>query len=160
MWKRTVVLIFVTVIVCARAQAKVPDRPIDKDTVRMAITIFRRTPTNQQGSMARPIIIRYAQESPDVHIDVSTRVMPWMANTKGYDDAVPVLLTAYVAGDVQAQLDRRKPKDDPMAGTEQVIATYQQMQRTEPRLRIMEVEKLIDLKKQGKLAKHLENSAR
>lgn len=160
MWKRIAPFVFVLVMACAGVQAKPPERPIDKDTVRMAITIFRRTPTNQQGNMVRPIILRYAQESPDVRIEVSPRVMPWIGSAKGYDDAMPVLLTAYVAGSVQAQLDNRKSKDDPVAGTEQVIATYRQMQRTEPSLRIMAVEKLIDLKKQGKLAKHLETRTR
>ncbi len=160
MWKRIVLAVFVVAMAGERAQAKAPEQPIDKDTVRMAITIFRRTPTNQQGNMVRPIILRYAQESPDVRIEVSSRVMPWFGNSKEYDDAMPVLLTAYVAGDVEAQLIKRKPLDDPLAGTEQVIATYRQMQRTEPHLRIMELEKLIDLKKRGKLAKHLETTAR
>ena len=159
MWKRIVLFVFVLVVGCAVGQAKSPPLPIDKDTVSMAITIFRRTPTNQQGTMVRPIILRYAQESPDVNIVVSSKAMPWIIDSKGHDEAGALLLTAYVAGDVQAQLDKRKPQDDPVAGTEQVIATYQQLRRSEPTLRIMEVEKLIDLKKHGKLAKHLETTA-
>lgn len=160
MCKRIVPVVFASLIFCTGpALAKPAESPIDKDTVRMAITIFRRTPTNQQGSMVRPIILRYAQESPDVMIVASPKFMPWI-ETKAHDETGAVLLTAYVAGDVQAQLKKRKPKDDPVAGTEQVIATYRQLQRTEPQLRIMEVEKLIDLQKQGKLAKHLEATAR
>ena len=159
MWKRIVPFVFVLVMACAVGQAKSPPLPIDKDTVRMAITIFRRTPTNQQGTMVRPIILRYAQESPDVNIVVSSKAMPWIIDSKGHDEAGALLLTAYVAGDVQAQLDKRKPQDDPVAGTEQVIATYQQLRRSEPTLRIMEVEKLIALKRHGKLAKHLETTA-
>ena len=151
---RIVALLVVSLISCVGAQAK-PADSIDQDTVRKAITIFRRTPANQQGSMVRPIILRFAQESPDVEIVVSQKFLPWIGTGKVHEEAGAVLLTAYVAGNVQAQLDKKKTQDDPVAGTEQVIATYRQLQRSEPRLRITEVEKLIDLQRQGRLAKHL-----
>ncbi len=160
MCKRTVAFVLIALMACAGAQARTRDS-IDKETVRKAITIFCRTPANQQGSMVRPIILRYAQESPDVEIVVSPKFLPWLdASVKGHEEAGAVLLTAYVAGDVQSQLEKRKTKDDPVAGTEQVIATYRQLQKTEPRLRIMEIENLIDLQRQGKLAKHLETASR
>ncbi len=158
MRNRIVVFIVVFLISCTGVRAKTAGSSIDKDTVRKAITIFRRTPSNQQGSMVRPIILRFAQESPDVEIVVSQKFLPWIGVNKVREEAGAVLLTAYVAGNVQSQLDKNKTKDDPVAGTEQVIATYRQLQQTQPRLRITEVEKLIDLKRQGKLAKHLETS--
>ena len=157
MRKQIFTLVLVALIFRAGAQAKSSEPPIDKETVRKAITIFRRTPANQQGSMVRPIILRFAQESRDVAIVVPTRIIPGIESGRARDESKAALLTAYVAGDVQSQLDKRRMKDDPVAGTEQVIATYRQLQKTEPRLRINEVEKLIDLQKQGKLAKHLEN---
>ena len=159
MWKQIFPVVVAVLSAGAAAQGK-PADSIDKNTVRKAITIFERTPSNQQGSMVRPIILRYAQESPDVEIEVSDKAMPWLENLKGHEEAGAVLLTAYVAGDVRAQLARRRAKDDPVAGTEQVIATYRQLQKTEPRLRIMEVEKLIDLQRQGRLAQHFGKSGR
>lgn len=159
MWKRIVTLVAVVLISSIGARAKSSDPAIDKETVRKAIAIFRQTPTNQQGSMVRPIILRFAQENPDVVIIVSPKVMPWIGGGKGHEEAGALLVTAYVAGDLQSQLDKRKMKDDPVAGTEQVIATYRQLQKTEPQLKITEVEKLIDLQRQGKLAKHFELAA-
>ena len=130
MWKRLVTPLSFVLISCSVVQAKPADPGIDKDTVRKAITIFRQTPTNQQGSMVRPIILRFAQESPDVNIVVSPKFMPWLEDgNKAHDQAGAVLLTAYVAGDVQSQLDKRKMRDDPVAGTRQVIATYRQLQK-------------------------------
>ena len=152
MWKRTFTLVLVALISGTSGQAKSSDLPIDKETVRKAITIFRQTPGNQQGSMVRPIILRFAQESPEVQIVVPSLIIPWI-ESKARNEAKAALLTAYVAGDVQAQLDQRKMKDDPVAGTEQVITTYRQLQKTEPQLRIDEVEKLIGLQKQGKLTR-------
>lgn len=155
MRKRTCFLVLVVLSFQAGAPAQSSEPPIDKETVRKAITIFRRTPANQQGSMVRPIILRFAQESPEVAIVVPSLIIPWIEGAKARNEAKAALLTAYVAGDLQSQLDQRKPKDDPLAGAAQVIATYRQLQQTEPQLRINEVEKLIDLQKQGKLAKHL-----
>ena len=108
--------------------------------------------------MVRPIILRFARESPDVVIVASPKFLPWIESSKVQDDAKEVLLIAYVAGDVQAQLDKKHIKDDPTAGIEQVIATYRLLQKTEPQLKITEVEKLIDLERQGKLAKYLGNA--
>lgn len=159
MWKRIFTLVLVALISGTSGQAKSSDLPIDKETVRMAIAIFRQTPGNQQGSMVRPIILRFAQESPDVQIVVPSLIVPWI-ESKARNETKAALLTAYVAGDVQAQLDQRKMRDNPVAGTEQVISTYRQLRKTEPQLRIDEVEKLIDLQKRGKLAKHLETVPR
>ncbi len=160
MRKRIFTLVLVFLIALVSAQAKSSGPSIDKETVRKAILIFCQTPSNQQGSMVRPIILRFARESPAVEIVVSPKAMPWIESNKVGDEAKEALLTAYVAGDVQSQLVKRKTKDDPVAGTEQVIATYRQLQRAEPGLKVVEVEKLIDLQKQGKLAKHLEVAAR
>ncbi len=160
MRKQIFILILVVLISQVGAQAKLSQPSIDKETVRKAILIFRQTPSNQQGSMVRPIILRFARESPAVEIVVSPKAMPWIESSKVGDEAKEALLTAYVAGDVQSQLAKRRTKDDPVAATEQVIATYRQLQKAEPGLRIAEVEKLIELQKQGKLAKHLEMAAR
>ncbi len=153
MQKRIFIWILIALVSKADARAKPSEQPIDKETVRKAITIFRQTPANQQGSMVRPIILRFAVESPEVQIVVPPLILPWIEGGKARSEAKAALLTAYVAGDVRAQLDQRKMKDDPVAGTEQVISTYRQLQKTEPQLKINEVEKLIDLHKQGKLAK-------
>ena len=155
MWKHAAVLGLVLFAPCPGLFSRPSASPIDKETVLKAITIFRRTPTNQQGSLARPIILRYAQESPAVVIVPSALTMPWLESREVHGEAGAVLLTAYLAGDVRAQLDRRKTRDDPVAGTEQVIATYRQMQRSEPRLRIPAVEKLIERQRAGTLASYL-----
>lgn len=150
------VILFLVAAICqANVQAKISEPSIDKETVRKAILIFRQTPLNQQGSMVRPLILRFARESPAVEIVVSSKAMPWIGSAKLDSDNREALLIAYVAGDVQSQLTKRRTKDDPVAGTEQVIATYRQLQQAQPRLRSAEVEKLIDLQKQGKLANYL-----
>ena len=128
---------------------------VSKEDARRAITIFRRDPLNAQGEMTRPIILKFAEDDPDVEISLSDKRMAWIGNKSVSEETRRVLLVAYVAGDVQSQLDSGKTKDDPVAAAEQVIATYRQLQRADAKLKVREVEELITLQKQGKLAEHL-----
>ncbi len=127
---------------------------VSKEDARRAIAIFRRDPLNAQGEMTRPIILKFAQDSPDVEIAVSEKRMSWLDDKSVPEDTGRVLLVAYMAGDIQSQLDSGKTKDDPVAAAEQVIATYRQLQRADPKLKVREVEELVALQKQGKLAEH------
>jgi hypothetical protein len=60
-----------------------------------------------------------------------------------------------VVGNVRSQLLRGKKTNDSYAGGLQVIETYRQLQKRNPKLRINEIEKFIQLEKQGKLAAYL-----
>ena len=127
---------------------------VSKEDARRAIAIFRRDPLNSQGEMTRPIILTFAKDSPDVEVSVSDKRLAWIGNPSVPEETSRILLVAYVAGNVQSQLDSGKSKDDPIAAAEQVIATYGQLRRANPELRVREVEELIRLQKQGKLAEH------
>ncbi len=127
---------------------------VSKDDARRAIAIFRRDPLNAQGEMTQPIILTFAKDSPDVEVSLSDKRLAWFGNSSVAEDTRQVLLVAYVAGDVQSQLDNGKAKDNPVAAAEQVIATYAQLKHSNPELRVREVEELIRLQKQGKLAEH------
>ena len=127
---------------------------VSKEDARRAIAIFRRDPLNAQGEMTRPIILTFAKDSPDVEVSVSEKRLAWVGNSSVPEETSQILLVAYVAGNVQAQLDSGKAKDEPVAAAEQVIATYGQLRRAKPDLRVREVEELIRLQKQGKLAEY------
>ncbi len=127
---------------------------VSKEDARRAIAIFRRDPLNSQGEMTRPIILKFAEDSPDVEISLSDKRLSWVGNKAVPEETSQLLVVAYVAGDVQSQLDSGKTKDDPVAAAEQVITTYGQLKRANPELRVREVEELIRLQKQGKLAEH------
>ena len=129
---------------------------VSKEDARRAIAIFRRDPLNSQGEMTRPIILKFAEDSPDVEISLSDKRLSWVGNKSVPEETSQVLVVAYVAGDIQSQLDSGKTKDNPVAAAEQVIATYGQLKRANPDLRVREVEELVRLQKQGKLAEHFE----
>ena len=130
---------------------------VSKEDARKAIAIFRRDPLNSQGEMTRPIILKFAEDSPDVEISLSDKRLNWVGNKSVPEETSQVLIVAYVAGDVQSQLDSGKTKDNPVAAAEQVINTYNQLKHANPELRVREVEELIRLQKQGKLAEHFKD---
>ena len=127
---------------------------VSKDDVRKAIAIFRRNPANVQGEMSQPIILEFAKDSQDVEVALSEKRMPWVIDKTTPSATGNALVVAYMAGNIIAQLDRGQTKDDPLAGTEQVIAMYRQLQAADPKLKVPSVEKLITLQKQGKLAEY------
>jgi hypothetical protein len=69
-----------------------------------------------------------------------------------------VLFGAFVAGNVDSQLLRSVKKDDSYGGDIQLIETYQRMQKRKPKLRIPEIERLIELKSKGQLRAYLASS--
>ncbi len=138
-----------------RSASKKAAGDVSKEDVRRAIAIFRRDPLNAQGEMTRPIIFMFAKESPDVEVSLIQNHLLWFDNKSLPDGSRQVLLAAYMAGTIQSQLDSGKTKHDPLAAAEQVIATYRQLQKADPRLKVREIEDLADLQKRGKLAEHL-----
>ena len=161
LWKSLLaaVLVFTTAPLLSaatldRSAQKQGKGTVSKEDERRAIAIFRRDQLNAQGEMTRPIILKFAEDDPNVEVSLSDKRLSWIGNKSVPEETRQVLLVAYVAGDVQSQLDSGQTKDDPVAASEQVIATYRQLQRANAKLKVREVEELITLQKQGKLAEH------
>jgi hypothetical protein len=152
--KRSLAIVLALVIaLAAGAPAEEPKEIITKDMIRKVIAIFREEPGSERGRGAASLIVRFAEESPEVEVSVSPAVLPWMKANPApkYGD---ILLAAFMAGTIRSELDRGVVKSDAVAGTEQVIETYQKLKKTNPTLRIPEVETFIQLQAQGKLKEH------
>jgi hypothetical protein len=132
------------------SRADEPKEAVTKDVALKAIATFREEPMSERATVAAAILVRFARESPDVAVTASPALIPWM-EAKPLPKESSILLTAYIAGSVRAQLESGHMKNDAVAGEEQVIETYQKLQQTTPTLHIDSVEKLVDLQKQGKL---------
>ena len=132
-----------------------PADPITKAAVLKAIATFRREPASERGRESAEVILRFANDSPDVLVTLSPQALPWTEETPPPREG-RVLLAAFVAGNVRAQLARGAAKDDSLAGVEQVIETYRQLQRANPRLKIPSVEHLIELAERDQLREHLD----
>jgi len=132
-------------------------KPISKDMAQKAIALFCADPSSADADGAAAIIVNFAQASPKVEISITPKACPWFE-----DKATPVkysakLLGAYTAGNVKSQLASGQMKNDSYAGVLQVIATYHQLQKHDPDLKLPGVEHLIDLANQKKLKEYLES---
>ncbi len=111
------------------------------------IEAIERDPISERAIAAFPLVVKFAQESPEVSITISEKILPWIG-TKDYG---PLLLGAYVAGNVKAQLERGAPEDRPYEGLKRVFAVYAAMKKRKPGLIIEGIEKQIDQDTKGEL---------
>jgi hypothetical protein len=128
--------------------------PPDLKTVRQSFRSFHADPESVHGEKAE-IIFRYAEQSPDVQLVLNRTVVALLSNQKQNFGERSTLLMAFIVGNVEAQWAHHETKDNSYAGVVQVIATYRQLQKHNPKLRIPEVEKLIELEKHGELERYV-----
>lgn len=136
---------------CVVAHDSSADAKTLNHNIRKVIVLFRQDPRAARKNMVCALIAKYAETSRDVEIVVSQKRMPWMHGDGSITDVELILTTAYLAGDIEAQLSAGKTKDDPVQATGQVIAIYRQLQSTDRKLNLLAVEKLADLQRQRKL---------
>ena len=130
-------------------------KPITKDIARKAIEVFRADPLSKLGEGAASVILKFAEESPDVKVEIGMKVLPWFKSTPPVPHSQQ-LLGAFIAGNARSQLDSGNAGNDSYAGVLQVIATCRQIQKAEPGFKVPEVEKLIELSTRNKLKEYLE----
>jgi opacity protein-like surface antigen len=126
---------------------------VSRDQVLKAISDFQSDPSSRQGAAAGEMIINFARTSSAVHITLSHAVVPWMKKGDDVSDADTrnMLLQAYVAGNIGAQLKSGKAQDDVYEGWEQVLETYTELLAINPAAKISEVEDLKKKEAAGKL---------
>jgi hypothetical protein len=118
-------------------------KPVSRDEVADSIVAFQKDPTSTEGFAAAAAIMSFAQKSDTVHISLSKAVVPWVKSGDVSDsDTRGILLTAYVAGNVESQIKSGKKADDVYAGWEQVLATYAQLLKINSAAKISEVDEL------------------
>lgn len=129
-----------------------PSIEITKEIALRAIAAFTEDPTGQRGRAAIAVFTRFAQDSKDVTVQVSPKLVPWFGNQSAPNQQERNrLFGAYIAGNARSQLQRGAPQDDPLAGWQQVFATYAQLQAAQAGLLIPEVETLLSEQRAGTL---------
>jgi hypothetical protein len=143
----TVVMVFAVTAVAFAAETRISEKE-----VRIAIESFLQNPT--VPSEEAKTIVTFAAESDAVNVVMGPVSCPWIGN-KEHEDAQPLLLAAFAAGNVRSQLDSGVRKDDAYSGLIAVFRVYRHMKNANPKLTIPEVEKLLKLHRQGRLTEHL-----
>lgn len=119
-----------------------------RKTVLKAIHAFRNDPHAEENP---GVILLYAVNSEAVEIGLGEKVIPWLTGTNEPTEADRILLAAFIAGNIEAQLQKQHPGDQPYPGALQVIQTYRQLQKDDEIPPIPAVENWIRLESEGKL---------
>lgn len=126
------------------------ETPVTRQEAQAAIARFRAEPQTATGLSFTTPILRYMLNSPEVVVDISSRATPFFQDPID-QPTKSRLLAAFGAGNVQAQWARNTKGDQTLAGVLMMIEVYQQLRQSQPALRSAGVEKLIELRQQGKL---------
>ena len=133
------------------ARGAAPKQTITHETVLYAIMTFRVDPLSEDARQAGAVVMRFVEQSHDVVVKISSKTLPFLSNKSLPEKYRATLLAAFVVGNVDSQLLRHQKKDDSYAGLLQLIESYHQMRWKNPKLRISEVEKFIEMQNRGEL---------
>ncbi len=142
-------------VALALSVADAADPVITKEIALKAIMIFRDDPLSEDGRAAAAIIITFVDKNHDVLVALNKKAFPVFDAPGVSQKETSLLLAAFTAGNVDSQLLRGVRKDDAYAGDLQLIQTYRQLQKKNPRLKIAGVEKLAEMEQRGQLKAYL-----
>ncbi len=146
---RLLAVIFLALLGLTAARAE----PVTRREAVAAIKVLETDITGPDAEQAAETVMRFGKESDAVLLIIGEETMPWMQT-----DVPPaegkvrwMLMAAYCAGDIKAQLEKRRAEDDPYRGWLAVIKAYEQIRKKQPRISIPEVEELMEKERAGVL---------
>jgi hypothetical protein len=131
------------------------DLVISKEVALKAIGLFRDDPLSEDGRAAAAIIVTFVDKSHDVVVGLSKKVFPVFDAPGVSKKETNALMAAFIAGNLDSQLLRGVKKDDPYAGDLQLIQTYRQLQKKNPRLKVPDIENMAEMERRGELKRYV-----
>ena len=153
--RKTPLALSIICLVVLHSHAAEPEMLVTKDMARNAIAAFRQGPLLPRGRAAGEVVRRFAEKDDSVIVQITSKVVPFINDLKVMQEDRTLLLDAFVVGNVDAQFLRNEKKDDPYSGVTEMIETYKRMKKQNPALNIPDVEKFMEMDKQGELKKYL-----
>lgn len=136
---------------------------VTKQEVLAAIQVVEEVPLSDRAVEAARVVTQFGEESEEVYLVLNDDTLPWMREDAPESQAAvrAMLMVAYFAGNIKAQLDRRVVEDDPYSGWLLAFKVYGELRKQRGAwLRIAEVEELMELERAGKLKTHAEEIRR
>lgn len=126
-----------------------PKHTVGRSQAVEALRQFQQDPLHSLE--AASVFTTYVKEDGAVHVSMNEYLVPWMVNRSVPQRAKAILLSAFVAGNFQAQLDDQQKLDDSAAGLTYTVKVYELLKKEDPTLMVPELEKLKTAKEQGNL---------
>lgn len=152
-------MLFACVLITAVMAAEEPPREAKHTVARSqaveALHTFQKDPLHNLE--AASIFATYVKEDGDIHVSMNDHLVPWMLNRTVPQRTKAILLSAFVAGNFQAQLDDESKLDDSAAGLAYTVEIYERLKQEDPTLMVAELDKLLAAKQEGELQVAIQN---
>lgn len=142
------------------AQGKQPTNPETKARMIQLINTLEKEPFHKEAKAYNKEVLVWLIEAPDVTVTLCTDIMGDLKKFKGDEGAALVAHLTFS----QARFILQNPEKSSdklavnVAGVESVIAMYNSMKTTKPKLKIDAAEKLIQLQSESKLTSFVEEN--
>ena len=144
------------VVLAACLLAVFPASAATSDTeISSTISEFLKEPLSPAATGLAQKILTFAEESPNHEIAISPKYTPWLEEEKA-SAAGSLLLAAFFAGNLKAQIESGVSSPKPYEGVLAVIDVYKKIQARKAGFRMASVDRLIDLERQGTLKSYIE----
>lgn len=141
----------------APANASAPMALPGKEDVLKAIAVMDKDFLAPESGQAAQTVMRFAESSKEVAIQLNPKTTPWLfGETQGNEAGENyrmMLLVAYLAGNMKAQLTAGKAVDSPVPGWEFALKAYQAIQKSDGQFKLDELETLKKQQAKGELPK-------
>lgn len=132
-----------------------PERTVARSEAVDALHTFQKEPLHNLE--AASIFMTYVKEDGDVHVSMTDELVPWMRPERPMPMRTRALLiSAFVAGNFQSQLQDETQLDDTAAGLSYTVEVYELLKKEDPSLNVPELEKLLAAKQNNELERAVE----
>jgi hypothetical protein len=116
-----------------------------------AIKLFKSDPLGKDADDALSLILDFAENSDQVTIEISEKYFPWKFGSHGKQFDTK-FLGAFIAGNLECQLENKSNKNCTIEGIYLVLETYQALRDAKKIKAHQKIERWIELRKKGELA--------
>lgn len=162
---RPLLFLWLLVVTAAAGAADTPQDPpreakhtVARSDAVDALHRFQQDPLNNWE--AAKIFMTFVKEDGDIHVSMPEELVPWMRDPNCPPWARALLLSAFVAGNFDAQLEDNSKLDDTEAGLTYTVEVYEIMKQKHPDLDVAMLEKLVAAKQDNHLQSAVETMIR
>ncbi len=126
-----------------------PKQTVPRSEAVEALRTFQEDPLHNLE--AASVFTTYVKEDGNIHVSMNEQLVPWMMNRTVPQRTKAILLSAFIAGNFQAQLDDESKLDDSAAGLTYTVEIYERLKQEDPTLMVAELDNLLAAKHDGEL---------
>ncbi|MEW6282855.1 MAG: hypothetical protein AB1758_29860 [Candidatus Eremiobacterota bacterium] len=142
--------ILAVLAVLLTAMASAQPKPPTRQDVERAIAAFEADPLGPGAKPHIATIVTFSIESDSVLVEMSPVTVPFIEDKN--EKYLDPLLSAFIAGNVKAQLQAGKAEDRSVEGVREALRVYAMIRQRDPQYRSAGMDRLAEAESQGRLA--------